>query len=110
MALAFALVIVKVSTEVPPMAIGLGANAFENVGRASTASVSLAAATLLPALAVVRPPAGIVLTRLPAVVGVTFTVTVHEPFAGMVPPESATDAPLLAAVTVPEQPAPLIVP
>ena len=32
---------------------------------------------------------------------VTFTVTVHEPPAGTVPPESATLAPLFAAVTVP---------
>src|SRR6185312_9206988 len=32
---------------------------------------------------------------------VTFTVTVHEPEAGIVPPESATLVPLLAAVTVP---------
>ena len=38
---------------------------------------------------------------MPAVALVTFTVTVHEPPAGMVPPESATLAPLLAAVTVP---------
>src|SRR5438552_6616225 len=32
---------------------------------------------------------------------VTFTVTVHEPLAGIVPPESARDVPLFAAVTVP---------
>ena len=32
---------------------------------------------------------------------VTLTVTVHEPPAGTVPPESATLVPLLAAVTVP---------
>ena len=32
---------------------------------------------------------------------VTVTVTVHEPLAGIVPPESATLAPPLAAVTVP---------
>ena len=32
---------------------------------------------------------------------VTFTVTVHEPPAGIVPPESAALVPLFAAVTVP---------
>ena len=32
---------------------------------------------------------------------VTFTVTVQEPEAGIVPPDSATLVPLLAAVTVP---------
>ena len=32
---------------------------------------------------------------------VTLTVTVHEPLAGIVPPESATLLALFAAVTVP---------
>ena len=32
---------------------------------------------------------------------VTFTVTVHEPLAGTVPPESATLLPPFVAVTVP---------
>ena len=37
----------------------------------------------------------------PAVALVTFTVTVQEPLAGTVPPESTTLVPLLAAVTRP---------
>ena len=41
-------------------------------------------------------------------VAVTLTVTVHDPLAGSVPPDSATDDPLAAAVTLP--PAQLVLP
>src|SRR5690242_2761863 len=86
-----------------PAAVGLGENAFVIVGRFSTVSVPLAAAALLPPLAVARPPAATVFTWLPATVPITLTVTVHEPFAGIVPPESATEVPAATAVTVPPQ-------
>src|SRR5690349_6588083 len=88
--------------------MGFGAKDLASVGRARTVSVSVAAAALVPPLAVVRPPAAIVFTRVPAAADTTFTVTVHEPLAGMAPPESATDGPPSAAVTVP--PAHVVVP
>ena len=57
------------------------------------------AAVAVPALVVVTAP--VELLYAPAACVVTFTVTVHEPVAGTVPPASATLVPLLAAVTVP---------
>src|SRR5205814_5471288 len=50
---------------------------------------------------VVSAPAAIELLYVAAVPLVTVTVTVHEPLAGIVPPESATLPPPLAAVTAP---------
>ncbi len=52
-------------------------------------------------MVVVSPPIGIELANAPAADAWTFTVTVQEPDAGMVPPESATLPPLAVAVTVP---------
>ena len=66
-------------------------------------SVSLAAARFAPALVVVSAPIGKVLVNEPGAAPVTFTVTVHDPPAGMVAPESCTLLPLLAAVTTPPQ-------
>src|SRR6478735_11095675 len=110
MANALVLAMVMLSTEALPTAPGFGANDLEIVGRAATVSVSLAASALLPALVVVSPPAAMVLASAPEAVAVTLTVTVHEPFAGITPPESATLEPPFAAVTVPEQPAPPMAP
>src|SRR4051812_26044636 len=86
-----------------PAAVGLVENALVIVGRFSTVSLPLAAATLLPPLAVARPPAATLFTWLPARVPIPLTVTVHEPFAGMVPPDSPTEGPAPVAVTVPPQ-------
>ena len=99
--IAFGLVSVIVITLVSPVPMELGVKTLVTVSRFDTVSVSLAGAVLEPAFVVVSAPAGIVFAYVPAAALVTFTVTVHEPLAGMVPPESATLVPLLAAVTVP---------
>jgi hypothetical protein len=52
-------------------------------------------------LVVVTAPIASVLVYVAADALVTFTVTVHEPLAGIVAPESATVLPPLAAVTTP---------
>src|SRR6185503_20688881 len=85
----------------PPMAMDAGANDFDTESELRTSSVALAAARFEPAFVVVRPPAAMVFTYGFGVALVTLTVTVHEPLAGMVAPESATEVPALAAVTVP---------
>ena len=90
------------------MPMVLAANAFATVSPALTVSVALAAAPLLPELAVVTAPIAIELLYVPAIALVTFTVTVQEPDAGIVPPESATLVPPLVAVTAP--PAQLVAP
>ncbi len=72
---------VMVRTVVEPGAIEVGEKAFATVGCARTFNVAVAAAAA-PALVVVTTP--VVLMYAPAVVDVTFTVTVHEPFAGTV--------------------------
>src|SRR5258706_550891 len=97
-AAAFALLSVMVSTEVPAMPIEAGANALAIVGCRRTVSVEEALGAA-PALVVVTLP--VLFRYAPAVADVTFTVTLHEPFAGTVPPASATLVPLLAAVTTP---------
>ncbi len=89
---------VMVRTAVSPTPAGFGANAFAIVGCALTLSVA-EAAVAVPALVVVTEP--VVLRYAPAVADVTFTVTVHEPLAGTVAPESVALVPPLAAVTVP---------
>ena len=96
-ATAFAFESVMVSVEVPAMPIGFAANAFAIVGCVRTVSVALPAAAV-PAFVVVTLP--VLLRYAPAVALVTFTVTVHEPLAGTVAPESARLVPLFAAVTV----------
>ena len=98
MADAFGLVSVMVSTEATPVPTAAGVKLFATAGWPSTVRVELAPAEE-PALVVVTAPVELLYT--PAMALVTFTVTVHEPLAGIVPPESATLVPLLAAVTVP---------
>ena len=100
-ALAFGLVSVIVSTEVSLVPIEAGVKLFATPRPPRTVSVAFAAAVLGPALAVVSTPLAMVLAYVPPAALVTFTVTVHEPLAGIVPPESATLLPLFAAVTVP---------
>ncbi len=100
-AVAFGLVSVMVSTDALLVPIEAGVNDFATESAVATVSVSLADAVFAPPFAVVSAPAAIVLVWLPDVLLVTFTVTVHEPPAGIVAPESATLLPLLAAVTVP---------
>src|SRR6185503_586913 len=100
-AAAFGFVSVMVRTEAPPVPMADAENAFATVSAEFTVSDPLPAAVLAPALEVVRPPAAMLLAYVPTVAEVTFTVTVQEPFAGIVAPESATLVPLLAAVTVP---------
>ena len=95
-ATAFGLVSVMVRTEVSLVPIDAAANAFATESAAFTVSEAFAAAVLAPALAEVSAPAAIELLYVPGVALVTLTVTVHEPPAGMVPPESATLVPPLA--------------
>src|SRR6185503_847063 len=97
MAAALGLAMSMVSTEVAPGAIDEGVKVLATVGRCSTFSVAVAPAAV-PALAVVTLPVGFGYD--PAEALVTFTLTVHEPLAGTLAPESARLAPLLAAVTV----------
>ncbi len=97
MALALELASVMVRTDVPLTPIGFGLNAFASVACAITVKVAEAPAEL-PALVVVIAP--VEFRYAPAAALVTFTVTLHEPLGGTVPPESATLLPFAAAVTV----------
>jgi hypothetical protein len=97
----FGFVSVIVITLVSFVPMEAGPKAFVTVSAEAMSSVPLAAARLAPALAVVSAPAPNVFVYEPGVAPVTFTVTVHEPLAGIVPPESATLAPPFAAVTTP---------
>src|SRR5438132_48358 len=90
-----------VSTLAPPVPIVAGVNVFATAVAVSTVSVAFAAAVLAPAFVVVNAPDAMLLLYVPALALVTFTVTVHEPLAGIVAPERATLAPPLAAVTAP---------
>ena len=95
------LVMLKVKREVPLGTTGFGLNTLLTKGR-PTDSVLVAAVAELPALVVVTAPEARVLLKAPLVaVALTLTLTVHEPLAGMVPLESATEVPPLAAVTIP---------
>ena len=95
------LVSVMVRTLVSLMPMDAGAKDFATTGPASTFKVALPATVLAPAFAVVSAPMAMEFAYAPAAADCTLTVTVHEPPAGIVPPESATVVPLFAAVTVP---------
>jgi hypothetical protein len=100
MARLFGLLRVIVRSEVPPVAIWVGAKVLTAVGAASSVVTKEAlAAEPLPALVVVMIP--VELLYEPTMALVTFTDTVQLPLAGTVAPDSATDGPLLTAVTVP---------
>src|SRR6266849_3195130 len=98
MGVAFEFESVILSVEVAPGETIDGAKFLAIAGCVMTVSVDDAAAAV-PALVVETGP--VELRYEPAVALVTLTVTVHEPLAGTVAPESATLVPLLAAVTVP---------
>ena len=66
------------------MGVGLGVQVGVGVAP-QTVKAATAAVTLLPRL-VCSAPTGIVLTKLPPFAAVTYTVTVHESLAGIVPP------------------------
>ena len=87
-----------VRIDVPPIKPGLTLNALATVGGANTVNVPLAG-DAEPAFPVVIAP--VVLTYVAAVVLVTLTVTVHEPLAGIVPFDNATEVPPLVALTLP---------
>ena len=97
--LLFARTICKVDTPVTGR-IGLVKKDLVMVGAASTVMSSVAAVPLDPAAGpvTVKPPAGMVLIFKPTVVPVITAITVHEPLAGMVPPEIDTVEPLAALV------------
>lgn len=98
------LVIVNVSVEVPPARIGLGANSFEMAGGFNTVKAALAEPDepvfVPPSLVCINP---LTLLCTPLVDAVTFTLTIQEPLAGIVPPEKER---LVAPVmgVVPENP------
>ena len=72
---------------------------------AATDSVALTGALLLPALAVVTLPTGMLLAYAPALAATTLTTNVHELLGATVPPaEFNTVAPALGAKLKPEQP------
>ena len=81
----FGFVIVKVSVDVPPGRIGVGANCLAIDGGKTAFSDALARLFVFVPLSVVeRKP--LVFECGPAVVAVTLTLTVQEPLAGIVPP------------------------
>jgi hypothetical protein len=82
------LVIVKVKVEVPPARIGLDENNFEIAGGLNTVKVALAEPdepVFVPLSLVCMNP--LTLSCTPVVEAVTFTLTVQELLAGIVPPE-----------------------
>src|SRR5260221_11933574 len=78
-----------------------GVKPFTTPGDVATTRVAFASTVEAPALAEVTVPDAIELTYTPEAAAATFTLTVHEPLAGIVPPASTTLAPPLAAVTTP---------
>ena len=101
-AAAFGFVIVMVSIEVAFTAMFEGVKVLVADGADCAFKVAVASAVLAPALVEVRAPAASVFTKLPVVVGVTFTCTVHEALAGMVAPVTAMlPAPALAVIAAP---------
>src|SRR4051812_43196273 len=93
-----------VSTEVAPTATFVGTKPSVDVGGDCTPSVAVATAVLAPAFVEETAPGASVFTKLPVVVGVTSTCTVHEPFAGIVAPLTAMlPAAALAVIDAPAQ-------
>ena len=99
-ACALALLRVIVNTDAALSRIGLGENALVAVGSARTTHVPVAGPNDGASLAVMVP---VEFTYVPATALCTFTVTPQLAFGGIVPPESATEFPLGAALTVPPQ-------
>ena len=84
-AIAAVLAMVKVSVDVPPCAMDVGANALENPGTGAGVTVKVAAAVLLVPSDEVRVP--LVLAAAPTVADVTLTCTVQLAPAPTLPPE-----------------------
>ena len=80
--------------------IGLVRKDLVRVGPASTVMSAFASVPLEAAdgPVTVKPPTGMVLSLRPMVVPLTTAVTVHEPVAGIVPPDIDTVEPLAALV------------
>jgi hypothetical protein len=95
---------VRVRVEVTPAATVAGLKDLVSVGAtgAVTVRVATAAEPQLPLL-VLRPPAAMELTYVPAAVAVTVAVTVQDPPAGMEPPLSMTLEEPFAPVSTPPQ-------
>ena len=103
----FGFVIVKVSVEVAPTAIGAGEKSFAMLGATTLLTTTLAVLLTKPAPALALPTTPVVLLYVPAVGALTLTLMTQLPFAGTVPPISLT-AVLPAAKAAP--PASLKVP
>jgi hypothetical protein len=95
---------VMVSVELPPAMTEVGLNDLLSVGGTAgmgvTTRVATAGAALLPLL-VCKAPAAIELKKLPEFGAVTFTVTVHDPLAGIEPPVNVIVEPPFGALTEP---------
>jgi hypothetical protein len=91
-------VAVKLTVEVPPGAIKLGAKVSASEGGPTTEMVADAVPPVPPSVELTVP---VVLFFAPAVVPVTFREKVHELLAAIVPPERLTVPEPAAALTVP---------
>src|SRR5258705_13042854 len=96
---------VKVNVEVPAGRIGFGANNFEMAGGFKTVREALAEpeepVLVPPSLVCIKP---LTLLCTPVMDVVTFTLTVQEPLAGIVPPEKERlVAPAVGVVSVKPQ-------
>src|SRR2546423_1185757 len=91
-----------VAVENCPIGIVEGVKLLETLTEARLATISepLADAFAAALLEVTAPAAGVTV-YVPGATAVRLTVTLHVPFAGIVPPESASEPPFAAAVTVP---------
>src|ERR1700731_4494543 len=112
-AVALKSVTVMVNVELPLGAISAGANAFATCAPVCTLTLAEIAGLVAPSV-VVRAPAAIVLVEFPFVSALGFLASTapemaHEPLAGMVPPESAIVAGLLALELGVAVPAPHVV-
>src|SRR5262245_55332521 len=96
------LMIVKVSADVPPSGISVGAKLLAIAGGAVTPTASTALA-LSPVPPLVELIGDVVLTFMPAVVAVTLSEIVQDEAAARVAPERFTLPPPAGAVRVPPQ-------
>jgi len=107
------LLIVIVNVDVPPGAMGFGANAFVMAAPVCTVTFAVNCGLVMPSAVVSVPAVTVFVTEAYcAVVGLramTCTVIVQLPLAGIVPPESAIVAGLAAGVEAVAVPAPHVV-
>src|SRR5258706_14227778 len=93
---------VNVRIDVPPARIGVGLNPLAMTGGRSAVSVALPTLLMFVPLSVVDS-VPLTLPCGPALVAVTWTLTVHEPLAGMVPPGNVNHVAAAAGGHVPPQ-------